>query len=205
MEQEMTALRTTVGKQAQQLANMATTPTVENPAWSAPPTWTAPPPVPTNIYLNPGAKATYTPPQTATFAPAGIPAGIPPPTHTGGGRGCGGRCGGQGRGGGRFNKNKSAYGRDPPTTGGDASGGVAHNNPQQNNEWFSNINMCYSCGWEMTYWHTRKTCPTGYRNTHHQEGCDQGSAQAYINTGNNVSLKGKEKTAYPINPHEGRR
>ena len=32
MEQEMTALRTTVGQQAQQLANMATTPTVANSA-----------------------------------------------------------------------------------------------------------------------------------------------------------------------------
>ena len=38
MAQEMTALRTTVGQQAQQLANMATTPTVENQAWSTPPT-----------------------------------------------------------------------------------------------------------------------------------------------------------------------
>ena len=62
MAQEMTALHTKVGQQAQKLANMATTPTVENPAWSAPPTWAAPPPVPTNIYPNPGATAPYTPP-----------------------------------------------------------------------------------------------------------------------------------------------
>ena len=90
----MTALRTTVGQQAQKLANMATTPMVANPAWSTPPTWAAPPLVPTNIYLNPGATAPYIPPQTANFEPAGIPAGIPPPTHTGGGRGHGGRRGG---------------------------------------------------------------------------------------------------------------
>ena len=94
MAQEMTALRTTVGQQAQQLANMVTTPTVLNPARSAPPTWASPPPVPTNIYLNPGAISPYTPPQTENFAPIGIPAGIPPPTHTGGGRGRGGRRGG---------------------------------------------------------------------------------------------------------------
>ena len=104
MAQEMTALRTTVGQQAQQLANMATTPTVANPAWSAPPTWAAPPPVPTNIYLNPGATAPYTPPKTANFAPTGIPAGILPPTHTGGGCGRRGRRGGRRRGGGRFKK-----------------------------------------------------------------------------------------------------
>ena len=55
MEQEMTALHITVGQHAQQLANIATTPMVDNPAWSAPPTWAAPPPVPTNKYLNPGA------------------------------------------------------------------------------------------------------------------------------------------------------
>ena len=84
-------------------------------------------------------------------------------------------------------------------------GGVAHNNPQHNNKWFANTNMCYSCGWDVPYWHTSKTCPTGCRNAHHQEGCDRGNAQAYINAGHNVRLKGKEKTVYPINPHEGRR
>ena len=81
------------------------------------------------IHLNLGATAPYTPPQTANFAPASNTAGIPPPTHTGGGRGHGGRRGGQGRGGGRSNKNKSAYGHEPPKTGGDAAGGLAHNNP----------------------------------------------------------------------------
>ena len=99
MAQEMTALRTTVGQQAQQIANISTTPTVDNPACSAPPTWAAPPLVPTNIYLNPGAINPYTPPQTANFAPT-IPtpatAGIPPPAHAGGGSG---RRGDQGCGG----------------------------------------------------------------------------------------------------------
>ena len=65
-------------------------------------------------------------------------------------------------------------------------------------------NMCYSCGWDVPYWHTIKNCPTGFRNAHHQEGCDRGNAQAYINTGNNVRLKGREKTVYPINLYEGR-
>ena len=97
MAHEMTALRTTVGQQYQQLANIATTPMVDNPAWSAPPTWAAPQPVPTNIYLNPGAKNPYTPPQIANFVPTNITqatAGIPHPAHTGGGRGRGGRRGG---------------------------------------------------------------------------------------------------------------
>ena len=98
MAQEMMALHTTVGQQAQKLANMTTTPTLSNPAWSAPPTWAAPPPVPTNIYLNLGATAPYTHPQTAKFSPTSITAGIPLPTHTGGGRGSGGQRGGQGRG-----------------------------------------------------------------------------------------------------------
>ena len=115
----MTALHTTVGQQAQQLANISTTPTVANPAWSAPPTWEAPPPVPTNIYLNPGSTNPYTPPQTEKFAPT-IPTpatvGIPPPSHAGGGRGSGGWRGGRGRGGSRFNKNQSAYGCEPPET-----------------------------------------------------------------------------------------
>ena len=171
MAQEMTALRTTVGQQAQQLANMATTRTVTNTEWIAPPTWAAPPPVTTNIYLNLGPTTPYTHPQTENFAPTSITptiAGIPPPTHTGGGRGRGRRSGGRGRGSGRFNKNQSAYGREPPTTGGDAAGGVAHNNPQHNNKWFVNTNMCYSCGWDMPYWHTSKTCPTVCRNEHHQ-------------------------------------
>ena len=129
MAQEMTAIRTTVGQQAQQLANMATTPAVANPEWSAQPTWAAPPPVPTNICLNPGSKTPYTPPQIVNFAPTSIPSGIPPPTHTGGGRGHGGRRGEQGCGGGIFNKNQSAYGRDPPTTGGYASGGGSTQQP----------------------------------------------------------------------------
>ena len=62
MAHEMTPLRTTVGQKAQQLANITTTPTVCNPAWSAPPTWAESLPVPTNIYLNPGATNPYTPP-----------------------------------------------------------------------------------------------------------------------------------------------
>ena len=102
MAQDMTALRTMVGQHAQQIANIATTSTVANPAWSAPPTWAPPPPVPTNIYLNPGATNPYTPPQTANFAPTittPATAVIPPPAHAGGGRGRGGRCGGRGRGG----------------------------------------------------------------------------------------------------------
>ena len=132
MAHEMTALRTTVGQHAQQLANIATTPTVANPEWSAPPTWAAPPSVPTNIYLNPGATNPYTPSQIANFAPTittPATAGIPPPVHAGRGRGRGRRRGGRGRGGARFNKNQSAYGREQPTTGGNVVGGVAQNNP----------------------------------------------------------------------------
>ena len=49
MAHEMTALRTTIEQQAQQLENIGTTPTVDNPEWSAPPTWEAPPPVQTII------------------------------------------------------------------------------------------------------------------------------------------------------------
>ena len=178
MEHEMTALRTTVGQQAQQMANIATTPTVANPAWSSPPTWAAPPPVPTNIYLNPGATNPYTPPQTANFEPT-IPtlatAGIPHPKNISGGRGRVGRHGGRRRGGSQFNKNQLAYGREPLATGGDAACGEAHNNPQHNNKWFANTNMCYSCGWDVTYWYTSKTCSTGCRNSHYQEGCDRGN------------------------------
>ena len=62
MAHDMTALHTTVGQKAQKLLNMATTPTVANPEWSAQPTWEAPPTVPTNIYLNPGTTNPYTPP-----------------------------------------------------------------------------------------------------------------------------------------------
>ena len=207
MSQGITSLRTTVGQQAQKLANMATTPLVSNPAWSAPPTWSAAPPVPTNLYLNPGTTNPYTPPQTENCAPTfttPTTAGIPPSAHTGGEYGRGGRHGGRGWGGAQLNKNQSVYGREPPTTGGDTSGGVSHNNPQHNNKWFANRNMCYSCGWDVSYWQTSKTCPTGCRNAHHQEGCDSGNAQAYINAGHNVRLKGKEKTVYPINLHEGR-
>ena len=102
MAHEMTALNTKLGQHAQQLANIATTPTVDNPEWSAPPTWVAPPPVPTNIYLNSGATNPYTPPQTANFAPTILTpatADIPPTSNASGGRGRGGRRGGRGRGG----------------------------------------------------------------------------------------------------------
>ena len=89
MASEMTALRTTVGQQAQQLANIATTPTVATPAWGSPPAWAAPPTVPTNIYLNPanGATNPYAPPPAANFAPTIPPlatAGISPPTNASG-------------------------------------------------------------------------------------------------------------------------
>ena len=84
-------------------------------------------------------------------------------------------------------------------------GGVGNNNPQHNNKLFANTNMCYSCGWDVPYWHTRKTCPTGRRNSNHQEGCDQGNAQTNINAVHNVCLKRKKKTVYPINLNDGRR
>ena len=121
-------------------------------------------------------------------------AGIPPPTYVSGGRGRGGKRGGRGRGGSGFNQNCAGYGCKPPAVGGDVAGGGGHNNPQHNNKWFANTNMCYSGGWDVPYWHISKTCPAGCRNAHHQEGCDRNNAQAYIDAGHNMRLKRKEKT-----------
>ena len=120
----MTALRTTVGQHAQQQENIAITPTVATPAWGSPPAWEAPSPAPNNIYLNHSDTNPYTPPPASNFAPT-IPtpatAGIPPQKNASGGRGRGGRRGGRGCGGSLFNKNQSAYGREPPSTGVDAA------------------------------------------------------------------------------------
>ena len=85
---EMTALRTTVGQHAQQLANITTTPTVTTTAWVSPPekkqqrcqpTYTSNPPTVLQTHMHPPLQPTlhqHSPP----LATAGI---SPPPNASG--------------------------------------------------------------------------------------------------------------------------
>ena len=123
----------------------------------------------------------------------------------GNGRGRQGR--GRGRGG-RYSRRALAYGRQPPQAGyqqqGQQQGRGGQNwapNPPKPNKYYNNWNMCYSCGFDIPYWHTSKTCPQECRKPNHNEEVDRYNWEEYWKVGHTgISMKRMGKTALPINP-----
>ena len=72
------------------------------------------------------------------------------------------------------------------------------NAPPNPNKWFANWNYCYSCGFDVSKYHTSETCTR--RKPGHQAGCTRALYQAYLDAGHNPSRVGQHKTVFPTNP-----
>jgi len=59
---------------------------------------------------------------------------------------------------------------------------------------YSNMNVCFSCGFNVENGHTSRTCPQAWRRANHQEAYEWGNAQQYINAGYDACTKAKHKT-----------
>jgi rubrerythrin len=62
---------------------------------------------------------------------------------------------------------------------------------------YSNMNVCFSCGFNVENGHTSRTCPQAWRCANHQEAYNRSNAQQYINVGYNACTKAKHKTQLP--------
>ena len=66
------------------------------------------------------------------------------------------------------------------------------------NKFFNNWNYCFSCGYDIPYWHTSATCNNKKRN--HQPGCTRQNVAQYEAMGHQCSKVGIHKTILPVNP-----
>jgi len=62
---------------------------------------------------------------------------------------------------------------------------------------YANMNVCFSCGFDVENGHTSRTCPQAWRHANHQEAYDQSNAQQYIDVGYDACTKAKHKTQLP--------
>eukprot|EP00804_Cyclotella_cryptica_P028204 CCRYP_011045-RA/>CCRYP_011045-RA protein AED:0.18 eAED:0.15 QI:0/0/0/1/1/1/2/0/1234 len=73
-----------------------------------------------------------------------------------------------------FNAPSSALGVPPPAF-------QPPSTPPNPAKYYSNWNMCYSCGFDVEGWHTSATCRN--KKQGHQDGCNRENAQAYKDAG----------------------
>jgi len=62
---------------------------------------------------------------------------------------------------------------------------------------YSNMNVCFLCGFDVENGHTSHTCPQAWRHANHQEAYNQSNAQQYIDAGYDACTKAKHKTQLP--------
>ena len=62
---------------------------------------------------------------------------------------------------------------------------------------YSNMNMCFSCGFDVENGHTSLTCPQAWQHANHQEAYNRSNAQQYIDAGYDACTKAKHKTQLP--------
>jgi hypothetical protein len=62
---------------------------------------------------------------------------------------------------------------------------------------YSNMNVCFSCGFDVENGHTSRTCPQAWRRANHQEAYDRSNAQQYIDAGYDACTKAKHKSQLP--------
>ncbi len=62
---------------------------------------------------------------------------------------------------------------------------------------YANMNVCFSCGFDVENGHTSRTCPQAWRHANHQEAYDRSNAQQYIDAGYDACTKAKHKTQLP--------
>jgi len=58
---------------------------------------------------------------------------------------------------------------------------------------YANMNVCFSCGFDVENGHTSCTCPQAWRRANHQEAYDRSNAQQYIDAGYDACTKAKHK------------
>ena len=151
-------------------------------------------------YVPPTYALAYVPaPAYAPAPPAPAYAPAAPATTGGGGRSKKGR------------NNRAAYGITPPAvylpSGPAPRGNRAislpakptnnRTNPANPVKHFNNWNYCYSCGGDVSAWHSSTTCPHECRKLHHQIGCDRVNYQQYLDLGHWASKKAMKKTQPP--------
>ena len=61
---------------------------------------------------------------------------------------------------------------------------------------FANMNVCFSCGFDIKDGHNSTTCPPLWRRPNHQVGFTRSNAQQYINAGYDACTRAMHKTQY---------
>jgi len=62
---------------------------------------------------------------------------------------------------------------------------------------YANMNVCFSCGFDVENGHTSRTCPQAWRCANHQEAYNWSNAQQYIDAGYDACTKAKHTTQFP--------
>ena len=62
---------------------------------------------------------------------------------------------------------------------------------------YANMNVCFSCGFDVEDGHTSVTCPMQWRRPNHQVGFTRANAQQYINAGYDACTRAMHKSQYP--------
>ena len=62
---------------------------------------------------------------------------------------------------------------------------------------FANLNVCFSCGFDVKDGHTSSTCLMQWRRPNHQVAFTRANAQQYINVGYDACTRAMHKTQYP--------
>jgi hypothetical protein len=69
---------------------------------------------------------------------------------------------------------------------------------------YANMNVCFSCGFDVENGHTPRTCPQAWRRANHQEAYDRSNAQQYIDAGYDACTKAKQKRSFQLSDGVGR-
>ena len=67
-------------------------------------------------------------------------------------------------------------------------------------KYYNNWNVCISCGFDVSGWHSSQTCPTACQREHNNEGCDRTNYPQYQGTGYKVNMRKSGKTLLLANP-----
>ena len=155
------------------------------------------------------AQQTSARPPTQIYQPAALPQyqqGYNNTPQQFGGRG--GTAGGRGGGsrGGRARRGRgrgTPQGHIPPMpyVGGTqlvpyVPGGQQQSNQPNTTKYFSNHNVCFSCGFDVEDWHTSATCPR--KKQGHQDGFTRANYMQYEHAGYPFCKKAMHKMVYPL-------
>jgi hypothetical protein len=75
-------------------------------------------------------------------------------------------------------------------------GGQQQSNQPNTTKYFSNQNVCFSCGFDVEDWHTSATCPR--KKQGHQDGFTRANYMQYEHAGYPFCKKAMHKNVYPL-------